>query len=235
MRYLSAPSGLGAYVRCKREVSDGKYPRFKFKARTCRTPHGGEHTYVKPRHAFQVIRQAKVGDRPISHSRGTLAVLCLWVATGLIGSPVQAQEPQGRCTQIGQSYVDFLLGQDVTKAVDVFTEDFVFEDVPSGDVTIGRTQFQVLIPTFFDDFLISRFELVQATCRGDQGAIEWSQSFEDGRVNPPAAGDCGTGKSMTSRGVSIIEIRGNKTSRLTDYWDYFDDLKQLPPESGTVS
>ena len=63
----------------------------------------------------------------------------------------------------------------------------------------------------FDDFPISRFELVQATCRGDQGAIEWSQSFEDGRVNPPAAGYCGTGKSMTSREVSIIEIRGTKS------------------------
>jgi hypothetical protein len=54
-------------------------------------------------------------------------------------------------------------------------------------------------PADFGDFPISRYELVQATCRGDQGAIEWSQSFEDGRVNPPAAGYCGTGKSMTSR------------------------------------
>jgi hypothetical protein len=67
--------------------------------------------------------------------------------------------------------------------------------------------------------------------RGDQGALEWSQSFADGRADPPAAGYCGTGKPMTSRGVSVIEIRGNKISRLTDCWDYFGDLKRLLPES----
>ncbi len=172
-------------------------------------------------------------------------VLCLCVATGSIGSPIKAElrsiddgerdqgsgESNSQCTRIGQNWVDFYNGFDATKVLDVFTKDIVFEDVPTGSLALGADAFRAGVQEFFNDFPVSTFELVRATCHGQQATIKWTQSFEDGRVNPPAAGYCGTGRPMTTRGVSVLEIRGGRISRDTDYWDLFSDLRQLLPEN----
>ena len=83
-------------------------------------------------HTCKTIWQAKVGECPVGHRRFIRAVMCLCVAMGLIGSPVWAKDPQSRCARIGQKWVDFWNGLDVTKAFDVFTKDIVYEDVTLG-------------------------------------------------------------------------------------------------------
>ena len=130
-----------------------------------------------------------------------------------------------------QEWVDFYNGHDASKILDVFTRDIVFEDVPTDTFIVGADAFRASVQGFFDDFPVSSVELVRATCHGQQAMIEWTQSFDDGRVDPPAAGYCGTGQPMTSRGVSVVEIRGGRISRDTDYWDLFGDLRQLLPEN----
>jgi steroid delta-isomerase-like uncharacterized protein len=153
-----------------------------------------------------------------------LAVMSLCIAIGLIGSQVRADDAQNRCARIGQKWVDFWSGHDVTTAFDVFTEDIVYEDIPTGVVVRGADEFTEFAQGFFDANPILRFALVQSACRGQQGFIEWTA------IGLDAPGYCGTGKSITTRGVAIIAIQGKRISRSTDYWDLFSDLRQLLPE-----
>src|SRR5262245_41237070 len=147
-------------------------------------------------HDFRAIWQAKVCDRPFSHRHFTLAVLCLGVAMVLIGSPVRAKEPQSRCARIGQKWADFWNSRDVKKATNVFTKDIVYEDVSLGVVADGAEAFQAFAQGFFDAFPQATFTVVNSSCRGQQGFLEWSISAKDGRVDPPAPGFCGTGKTV---------------------------------------
>jgi len=126
--------------------------------------------------------------------------------------------------------VDFWNGLDATKAFDVFTKDIVYEDVTLGIVASGAKAFQAFAQANFDAFPNARFALGQSACHGHQGFIEWTLTGEDGSMDPPASGLCGTGKSYTVRGVAVIEIRGHRISRNTDFWDFTTLLRQLLPE-----
>jgi steroid delta-isomerase-like uncharacterized protein len=160
----------------------------------------------------------------------TIAVTVMCVAMLLMGAHVRADDARNRCEQIGQKWVDFWNGLDVKKAFHVFTEDIVYEDVPTGLGASGAKEFKAFAQGVFDAFPVSRFELGRSTCRGHQGFIEWTFIAEDGRVAPPAPGFCGTGKPFTVRGVAVIEIQGNRISRNADVWDLATVLRQLLPE-----
>ena len=155
----------------------------------------------------------------------TLAVMCLCVAMVLSGSQVRAKAPQSRCARIGQKWVDFWNGYDVTKAFDVFTEDIVYEDVPSGGIVAsGAEEFQAFAQGFFDGCPISSFELGQSACQGQQGFFEWTWTARDSSgCNFPI----GTDKLFTVRGVAVIAIQGNRISRNSDFWDFATVLTQL--------
>jgi steroid delta-isomerase-like uncharacterized protein len=164
------------------------------------------------------------------HMKRTITVTVMCVAMMLMGTHVRADDPQSRCAQIGQKWVDFWNDGDVTKAFDVFTEDIVYEDVPTGLHASGADEFQAFAQGVFDAFPISRFTLGQSACRGQQGFFEWTWIAEDGRVDPSAPGFCGTGKSFTVRGVAVIAIQGKRISHNSDFWDLVTVLSQLLPE-----
>ena len=112
----------------------------------------------------------------------------------------------------------------------MFTKDIVYEDVTLGVHARGAKVFKAFAQGTFDAFPNSRFELGQSACHGHQGFFEWILIGEDGSVDPPAPGLCGTGKSFTVRGVAIIDIQGHRISRNVDFWDLTTLLRQLLPE-----
>jgi hypothetical protein len=125
-------------------------------------------------------------------------VLCLCGAIGLIASPAWAQDSQSRFTRIGQSWVDFYSSHDITRISDVFTNDIVWEEVPSAS------------------------RRSQPMSRGSSTTFSSPGSSWSG---PPVTA------IETSRGVAVLEIRGHKIARNTDYWDLFSDLRRLLPDS----
>jgi hypothetical protein len=133
--------------------------------------------------------------------------------------------------------VDFWHFNDVQKAADMFSDVFtrriVYHDIPTdptNPVAEGRAELLAFAQTFFEDFPISRFELGQSACRGQQEFFEWTWTGEDGHVAPSAPGFCGTGKPFTVRGVAVIAIQGKRISRNADFWDLAAVLRQLLPE-----
>ena len=159
-----------------------------------------------------------------------IAVTIMCVAMLLMGAHVRADDPQSRCAQIGQKWVDFWNDGDVTKAFDVFTKDIVYEDVTLGLHFSGAEEFQAFAQSVFETFPISRFELGQSACRGQQGFFEWTWSAKDGVMDVPGSGFCGTGKPFTVRGVTTIAIQGKRISHNADFWDLATVLRQLLPE-----
>jgi steroid delta-isomerase-like uncharacterized protein len=166
-----------------------------------------------------------------------MAVTVMCVAMMLMGAPVRAQAPQSRCAQIGQKWVDFWNSPNVQTAADmfsdVFTEDVEYNDIPTDPtkpVAKGRDELLVFASRFFEAFPKSNFELRQSACQGRQGFFETFWIAEDGRVDVPGSGFCGTGKPFTVRGVTAIEIQGNRISRNSDFWDLATVLRQLLPE-----
>jgi steroid delta-isomerase-like uncharacterized protein len=167
----------------------------------------------------------------------TIAVTVTCVAMMLMGAHVRAKEPQSRCAQIGQKWVDFWNSPDVQTAADmfsdVFTEDIEYNDIPTDPtkpVAKGRDELLAFASGFFYAFPNSRFESGQSACQGQQGFFEWTWIAKDGRVEDGRPGFCGTGKSFTVRGVAVIEIQGNRISRNSDFWDLATMLRQLLPE-----
>jgi steroid delta-isomerase-like uncharacterized protein len=160
------------------------------------------------------------------HMKRTITVTVMCVAMMLMGAHVRADDPQSRCAQIGQKWVDFWNGLDVTKAFDVFTEDIVYEDVPSGLHASGADEFKTFAQGFFDAFPNSSFALGQSACdrRGKQGFFEWTWTAVD------SPGFCGTGRSINLRGVAVIAIQDKRISRDSDFSDFATVLRQLLPE-----
>ena len=162
-----------------------------------------------------------------------MTVLC--VAMMLMGVHVRADDTQNRCTRIGQKWVQFNNSKGISTALlDVFTEDIVYEDVPTSAVLDGAEAFRAFAQGFFDAFPDSRFELGQSACQGQQGFFEWTWIANDGRVEDHrvvAPGFCGTGKPFTVRGVAVIAIQGKRISHNSDFWDLATVLRQLLPES----
>jgi steroid delta-isomerase-like uncharacterized protein len=128
--------------------------------------------------------------------------------------------------------VDFWNGRDFTTAFDVFTENIEYEDVTL-DVHVSGADgtFQTFAQSSFDGFpTLSRFELGRSACQGQQWFFEWTWVAEDGVVDVSGSGFCATGNPFTVRGVTFIEIRGERISRNSDFWDLATVLRQLLPE-----
>jgi steroid delta-isomerase-like uncharacterized protein len=109
--------------------------------------------------------------------------------------------------------------------VAVFTADARYEDVPFGLVNIGTDQIRAFAQFFFTVSPDLKVELVRGELKGGHGAIEWVFSGTD-------VGIYKTGKKFSVRGVSVIDVHGQKISRNLDYYDLATiqrELGLLPP------
>jgi len=82
-----------------------------------------------------------------------IAVTVMCVAMMLVGAHVRADDAQSRCTRIANNWVNFLNAKDSSMVSDVFTEDIVEEDVPTGTgMIVGIDAFRKFIDGFFMAF-----------------------------------------------------------------------------------
>ncbi len=114
---------------------------------------------------------------------------------------------------------------DLDKMVAVYTDDCIIEDVALGKVLQGKEA----IRAFFKEFL---------TACPDDGSLMIKSSFASGNrmcmefimggtIKGSFLGLPVTGKAFSIRGVHLCEMRGDKVSRVTDYWDMASVMRQL--------
>jgi steroid delta-isomerase-like uncharacterized protein len=110
------------------------------------------------------------------------------------------------------------------KLVSLFTDDCVYEDLPLGVLTHGKTeleQFYHMTRGAFPDFKIA---LTSHFVAGNRAGAEWVMT---GTHQGDLPGLPATNKQVSIRGASAFELQNNKVRRCSDYFDMATALRQL--------
>lgn len=113
---------------------------------------------------------------------------------------------------------------DIERLVALFTDDCVYEDVALQAVNRGKAELRTFVEQTFATIPDFSLDLTSRFASGDRGAIEWTMS---GTQQVDIPGVPATGKSFSSlRAVTIVEFRGGRIHRNTDYWDLANVMRQ---------
>ena len=113
---------------------------------------------------------------------------------------------------------------DIANVTALFVDDCVYEDVPAGVVNHGKEELTAFGQAFFTAAPGLEIELVSRTVSDDRAAAEWwFRGVQEGEV----LGIPATGRKFAFRGMSAFELRGDRISRCTDYWDVETFKRQL--------
>ena len=114
---------------------------------------------------------------------------------------------------------------DVDKILSFYTDDYIYEDVAFGNVTRGKKELISYINSILADFPDLKYEMKSAFGTDDYIGCEWVMTGTQAHSNLP--GIPATGKKLSIRGASIIELRQGKISLETGYWNLASMLQQL--------
>ena len=121
---------------------------------------------------------------------------------------------------------------DTNRVVALFTDDCMFEDVTFEAIVHGKEQLRGFANAAFAAIPDIAFELKGRIAAEPGAAIEWVMS---GTHKGDFPGLPATGKRFSVRGTTILELKGGKISRESDYWDAATFMKQvglLTPTAG---
>ncbi len=130
-------------------------------------------------------------------------------------------------TKLEKMYRDYCQAwstHEVEKILSYHTDDTVYEDTVAARVMHGKAELRTFITETFTavpDFKIDRKAFFVS---GEWAGAEWVMS---GTFKGEGFGLKPTGKSFSVRGATIIELRGDKMKRNTDYYDGVTFLRQI--------
>ena len=158
-----------------------------------------------------------------SHLMWTVAGAVFLALTG--AGVVQAADPQaqdraGQHGDLAQRWADAWNSHDPDAVAALFTRDALFEDLPFGVVAHGVDEIRAAAVGFFTAVPDLQITVVKSSVRGGSGVVEWVFSGTD-------QGAFGTGKTFAVRGATVLEVRGNRIARDSDYYDLAALLRQL--------
>src|SRR5258705_13102331 len=113
---------------------------------------------------------------------------------------------------------------DTDKLLALCTDDCVYEDVTMAAVNRGKEELKAFAAVVFRAFPDFTMKLRSRFVAGNQAAAEWTMT---GTHKGDLPGMPATGKSFSVRGASICELRDEKITRNSDYWDMVTFLKQV--------
>jgi len=152
----------------------------------------------------------------------------LMIATGLMGSATKAVAQTAE--RIYNDWIAAWSSYDVEKLLSLYTDDCVYEDVAMGKVNHGKEELRDFYSGTFAAFPDFKVESKSFFVSGDWVGSEWVMS---GTHKGDLPGMPATGKSFSVRGASVLELKGGKIKRSSDYWSLADFLRQIGmmPES----
>ena len=96
---------------------------------------------------------------------------------------------------------------DIEKVMSYFSADIVYEDVLKAQLASGTVAVKAFVQQFNTDFAGARLAVESVTIGKKGAAAEW--------IISGGSGD----EAWSVRGASIMEHKGGKISKVTDYWD----------------
>ena len=117
---------------------------------------------------------------------------------------------------------------DVDAIVELHTEDSVFENHTTGDVSVGKDAIGNAIRGIFTVFPDLTFETRRQYIRDDLVVQEWTaRGTHLGKMTRAGLEVEPTGKAVEYRGMDVIPIDGGKVARKDVYSDGVTLLRQL--------
>ncbi len=113
---------------------------------------------------------------------------------------------------------------DVEKVLRLFTDDCVYEDVPTASVNAGKDALRDFAEFFFAVAPDLKIELSSRLETDKWAVCEWKMS---GTQQGDMPNLLATHKPFSIRGASILELHAGNIRRFTDYWDMSAIYKQL--------
>jgi steroid delta-isomerase-like uncharacterized protein len=126
--------------------------------------------------------------------------------------------------RIVEQWQDAWNSHDVERILACLSEDAVYEDVPTGRINRTHEEARQFIEAGWAAFPDLRFEYAAASVTGEHGTSEWTMMGTHWGDFP---GLPATGKAFSVRGVSVLELSGDKIRTVRDYWDFATVLRQL--------
>jgi steroid delta-isomerase-like uncharacterized protein len=126
--------------------------------------------------------------------------------------------------QLAQAWATAWSSNDPDKVASLFTEDCVYEDVPTNAVSRSRDELRAFATAWMNAVPDIKAEVTSSFSAGNALSVEWVIS---GTHRGDLPGMPATGKAFSVRGASVIELDQGKGKRCSDYWDLSALLKQL--------
>ena len=126
--------------------------------------------------------------------------------------------------RIIEDYLAALNAHDVEKIASFFTDDGIFEDVPMGIVHQGKEGVKANFSAEFTAFSDYKVEIKTLFVADDWAAVESVMTATHTGDFPMLSA---TGKSVSVRAASIIEMQGDKIKRNTNYFNMASLMQQL--------
>ena len=151
-----------------------------------------------------------------------IALLGGCVTTSWAGEPVET----AALGQVLDQWAVAWSSSDVDKLLLLFTDDVFYEDVTMGAVNQGKEALRNFATATFEAFPGTSFAVKSRLVASDGkwGAVEWVWR---GKQTKDLPGLPATNVPFEVRGATIVEFRGAKISRNSDYWGLTTYMKQV--------
>ncbi|MCG6190969.1 ester cyclase [Maribellus maritimus] len=101
-----------------------------------------------------------------------------------------------------------------------------YEEVCSGRFSQGKTAIKNYIVATIEGMPDSKFEIVSIVANENQAVVEWVWEGTNS-VGWPQMSIPATNKTMSLKGISIMQIENAKISMNKDYWDWNSLMKGI--------
>ena len=133
-------------------------------------------------------------------------------------------------TKLSQDYLAAFNSHDIEKFLSFYSNDCTIEDMGLGVTRHSMQETRKYYSDFFKAFPDIKMEFKTNFRSGDWSATEWVMTGTN-KGNIPSMGNMpeipATNKKINLRGATISQLRGDKISRETDYWNAATFMQQL--------
>jgi len=130
----------------------------------------------------------------------------------------------GTDTQLIEAWLRGWDTHDIEGLIAVFSDDCMYEDVPTGVVNKGQGELRTFAQAWLSAVPDAWAKLVSSCAAGGHGAAEWEFG---GTHRGDLPGMPASGRTMVIRGQSAFDFADGKIKRCCDYWDLAAVLRQL--------
>lgn len=156
----------------------------------------------------------------MKHNLTSTALLALALSLLFVGCATAPKGTAKRSNPVVERAFAAWNSQDPDKVVAAYSDDIVYEDVPSGTLSNGPAEFRKFGVVTFSGVGDFKIEAVNTWMENGRGVVEWVWSGVDKDWFK-------TGKRFSVRGVSVFEVRKGKISRSKDFYDVAAIMKQV--------